>query len=111
VLRAYNDLLADGYTDLMMYCTHLPYVYERSKALEIFRRYGVWEKIPLEFLYYNIHGEGACEIGGIQAKALPFGGELVLNHTDNSLNRELKDWLKGRFPEFGPWEIPVAFEC
>jgi hypothetical protein len=54
---------------------------------------------PLEFLYYNIHGEGACEIGGIQAKALPFGEELVLNHTDNSLNRELKDWLKGQFPE------------
>jgi len=103
------QLIKEGVTDLKLFSTHTPYVYEREKALEVLRRFGNYEKIPLEMCYFNLHPEGATPIEEDRVHGLPLDGATYLNHTDRHLTPELKDELRRRFPEFAPWELKMAF--
>ena len=103
------QLAAEGVTDLKLYSTHTPYVFERWRSLEVFRRFGVFHKIPFETAYFNLFPDGATDIGGDRVHEMPLDGATYLNHTDRHLTPELKDELRRRFPDFAPWELEVAF--
>ena len=107
--RVLKALVAGGTGDLKLFSTHTPYVYEREKALEVLRRFGVHEKMPLELAYFNTHPQGATPIGQDRVHGLPLDGATYLNYTDRHLTPELKDDLRRRFPDFAPWELEVDF--
>jgi Glycosyl transferase family 11 len=103
------QLIKDGVTDLKLFSTHTPYVYDREKALEVLRRFGTAEKLPLELAYFNLHPEGATEIGGDRVHGLPLDRATYLNYADQHLTAGLKEELRRRFPDFAPWELKLAF--
>lgn len=103
------QLVAEGTTDLKLFSTHTPYVYGRDKAEAVLRRFGAWEKFPMELAYFHQHGDGATEIGGDRVHDLPLDGATYLNHTDHTLKDAMKDELRRRFPNFAPWELKLAF--
>lgn len=108
--KVLSQLVAEGVTDLKLYSTHTPYVYDREKVLKVFERFGAWEKMPLELAYFSMHGDGATEIGEDRVHELPLDGATYLNYTDRHLTPELKDELRRRFPDFAPWELQMAFQ-
>lgn len=107
--RVLTQLVKEGVTDLKLYSTHTPYVFDRENVLEVFRRFGVWEKFPLELAYYNLFPEGSRDIGDDRVHELPLDGATYLNYTDRHLTEALKAELRRRFPDFAPWELRVAF--
>lgn len=107
--KVMRQLVAEGVTDLKLFSTHTPYVYQREKVLEVLRRFGMFEKMPLEIAYYSLHQDGATEIGDDRVHELPLDGATYLNYTDRHLTPALKDELRRRFPDFAPWELRVAF--
>ena len=104
--RAVIDLHAQGITDVRNFSMHLPYVYEHDKAMEVFKFYGVWEKIPMETLYYNHHGVEAERLEGFRTAELPAGNATVLSFNDRQLTDELKTRIIELLPEPAPYEYP-----
>lgn len=111
VLRVLSDLKRDGYSGLKIYSTHTPYFYEREKALEIFRKFGVFEKFPLELAYFNVFAESPDKLGGLRTHAVPFNGAQFLNYNNDRLTQPVKDALKEIFPDFAAWELRVPFDA
>ena len=107
--RVLLQLVKEGVEDLKLFSTHTPYVYEREKVLPVLQRFGGVEKLPLELAYFNLHPDGAKEIGDDRTHELPLNGATYLNHTDRHLTPELKDALRQRFPDFAPWELKLQF--
>lgn len=111
VIRVLSDLKLEGYEDLKIYSTHTPYFYERTKVLEIFRRYGCFEKMPLELALFNVFGENSRPLGDLKTQTHPFGDAQFLNYDDRRLTPGIKQGLKEMFPAFAAWELPVYFEA
>lgn len=105
--RVFDSLASYGIDRVHDYSTHLPYLFERRKALETLRRHGIWRKMPFETLYYNEWFEGVPRrVQGFLAGNLTGGKEAVLNYSDRKdrLNQALKDFLEKSFPDPSPWE-------
>lgn len=109
-LRVLRTLAEEGRTDLKVYSTHTPQVFEREKALRILRKYGIWEKFPLELAYFNEYVGEATQVDGIRAIGLPLGDAQFLNYTDRVLTSELKQAIKERLSDFAPWELKSPFQ-
>lgn len=104
VLRVSRQLAAEGFKDQKVYSTHTPYVFERAKAVEVFRRFGVWEKFPMEIPYFHLFGGEPVLLGDTRAHGLPFGDALFLNYADRLLGQDLKEALRKMFPDPASWE-------
>ena len=104
VLKVSRQLAKEGITDQKVFSTHMPYVFERTKALDVFRRFGTWEKFPMEIPYFHLYGENPVQIGDERAHGLPFGDAMFLNYADRHLTHELKEALIERFPQPAEWE-------
>jgi hypothetical protein len=110
VLRVICDLRTnDDITEPMLFSTHTPYLYERDKAIEIFRRYGVFDKMPLEMVYGNLHWKDATHAGEHRACGVPFGEARYLSYTDRTLFQGIKDAVAAAFPNRAPWEGTTPF--
>jgi len=109
VIRMLTDLQLHGHTELLLYSTHLPYVYRRNEALETLRKFGVWEKIPFELAYFHEHAVNPQLVGGMLVTDENFGSAKVLNHNDGTLTRELKEKLMAMFPDRAEWETSQDF--
>lgn len=83
--RALLSLMQNGIENPLNFSTHTPYIYEADKAMEVFRKYGVWEKIPLETLYHNHHCTPNIPVGQFKTSKLPDDEATVLNYTDKVL--------------------------
>lgn len=110
ILRAIADLKHHGCNEPLLFSTHTPYVYRRELALNCFRKFGVWPKIPLEMLLFNLYAENPVEMTNERVQGLPFGNARYLNYTDRLLTPELKEAIKTMFPDFSPWELKVPFD-
>lgn len=112
VLRVIRDLQTVGKVDRpKVFSTHTPYLYERDRAVEMFRTYGVWDKMPLEMAYGNTYWQDALPIGTEKTTEFPFGEARYLNHTDKLLTPEVKAALVEMFPDFAPWELRLPFKA
>jgi hypothetical protein len=109
VARLIADLRLHGHTDLRMFSTHTPYVYRRDDAIQIFEKYGVWEKMPFELAYFHEFGKDPQPLNGVRAQAAPFGDALFLNYSDGLLTPELKAAIAEMLPEKMLWETSQAF--
>jgi hypothetical protein len=107
--RVLKQLVAEGTKNLRLFSTHTPYVYERKKVMEVLRRFGVHEKMPLELAYFNTHPKEATPIGEDRVHGLPLDGATYLNYADRHLTTELRDELRRRFPDFASWELKIEF--
>ena len=106
-LRAVAALEAHGRTNLWNFSTHTPYLYKRTECIEVFRRFGIWAKIPLETLVFNWFPYEALPLGDRRALKPPFGNALFLNYTDALLTGELMDALRELLPERSARELPT----
>lgn len=110
VVRMLTDLQMNGHEDLLLYSTHLPYVYRRNEAIETLRKYGVWEKVPFELAYFHEHAADPQLVGGLLAQDENLGDAQFLNHTDQTLTRKLKDMLVAMFPDRAEWETSQSYD-
>lgn len=101
-----------GVKEVLNYSTHVPYLFERDKAIATIQRFGVHHKAPFEGYYFNAHaGAAAKPMNGERASELPLGEARFLNHTDARLSGELKEAVKTMFPDFAPWELRARFDA
>lgn len=103
--RVVLSLMAGGKREVLNYSTHIPYVYEADKVIEVLKQYGVWEKMPLETAYHNHFDAQAVPVTGFKSKGIPAGDETVMNYIDSILDEGLVEFLQGRFPDPQPWEL------
>lgn len=91
---------AEAVTD---YSTHTPYRWERKKAVEVLRKYGVHRKIPFETLYWNTFPDpSARPISDEKSKGHIAEDSMFLSYRDATLTDELKASIAARFPARGP---------
>jgi len=105
VLKAVNRL---GPATLN-YSTHTPYRFERDKAVECLREFGIEHKHPFELYYFNRYAVGPKLMNGERTMEPDFKDARFLNHTDHRLTPELKAAIAARFPDFAPWEGKIPF--
>jgi hypothetical protein len=110
VQRIVRALRFRGIEEPQLFCTHTPYVYEREKALQCFREFGVWEKMPLEMAYFNLFAKDPTPPGGRRTFTADFGDAHFLNHTDGRLTDELKQAIRDLLPDFAEWELQCKFQ-
>lgn len=110
ILRALADLSHHGCEEPLLFSTHTPYVFPRGQAVECFRQFGVWPKIPLEMILFNRYAKNPVQMTDERVQELPFGTAKFLNFTDKLLKPELKDAIKSLLPDFAPWELKIPFE-
>lgn len=104
VLRVLRQLLEMGIKDHKVYSTHLPYVWDRKKALEVFEKFGIWEKFPMELAYFHLHGAGARLLADERTDFLPNSKAQFLNYADRHLDEDFKTEIMRLFPDPAEWE-------
>ena len=103
-LRVLRQLTHMGIKDQQVYSTHLPYVWDRLKALEVFEKFGIWEKFPMELAMFHMFPEGSKLLTTERTHDLPNGTAQFLNYTDRHLTDAFKEELMRLFPEPASWE-------
>ena len=106
MLRA---LAGEGIRDQKVFSTHTPYVYQREKAMEILRKYGVWEKFPMELAYFHHHAVDPVLMTTERAVGLPFGEAQFLNYSDRTLSELMKRAVMELLPDHPAWEMVVNY--
>lgn len=109
-VRILRQLQSMGITDHKVFSTHTPYVWDRKKALEVFEKFGVWEKMAFEIAYFHLFGEGAELMGDLRTTELPNDTARFLSYADQNLTCAVKDGLKKLFPDFAEWEVKIPFQ-
>ena len=107
VVRILRALAGEGIRQQRVYSTHTPYVYRREQAMEILRKYGVWEKFPMELAYFHHYAVDPVQITGERVTGLPFGDARFLNYADRSLSDALKREIAALLPDCPAWELPL----
>jgi hypothetical protein len=109
-LRMLDLLAAEGVTEPFHYSTHTPYVFRRAEVMEVFEKFGVWSKMPLELAIFNMYPNKDSEPCGDQrTQKLPFGNARYLNHTDHLLTEDLKSAIESKFKNPASWEVKADF--
>ena len=108
-LRIFRALALEGIKDLRVFSTHTPYVYLRGKAVEVMKKYGVWEKFPMELAYFHHHAVDPVLMNGERTEAMPAGDALFLNYSDRTLTAAMKRAIADEFTDLAPWELNVRF--
>lgn len=107
VIHVLKKLAEMGITEQKVFSTHTPYVYEREKVLDVFAKFGVFEKMALELPYFHLHGKDPQPLGAMRTQELPFGDAMWLNCADRHLTPEMKRALTELLPEPAPWEAAI----
>jgi hypothetical protein len=107
VIHVLKKLAEMGVTEQKVFSTHTPYVYEREKVLDVFAKFGVFEKFPLELALFHLHGKDPQPLGAMRTQELPFGDATWLNCADRHLTTEMKRALTELLPEPAPWEAAI----
>lgn len=94
---------------LRVFSTHLPYLFEREKSVDVFRRFGVFEKFPMELAYYHLFAKKPKLLGDVRATDENFGDAKFLNYTDATLTPALRAAIQKLLPDYASWELPAAF--
>ena len=95
--------------EALNFSTHTPYRFERDKAVEVFREFGVTRKFPMELYYFNKFGVAPVQITTERTMLPEFGEARYLNHTEHRLTPELKVAIAAKFPNWAPWEARIPF--
>jgi len=109
VVKILQKLADEGITDQKVFSTHTPYVYRRVLATEILRKYGVWQKFPMEMAYFHHHAVNPTQITTEKAWGYPFGDAMFLNYADKVITEGLKRALRELFPDTPRWELIVNY--
>jgi len=109
VVRVLKELAKNGITEQKVFSTHTPYVFRRKLALEVLRKYGTWEKFPMEMAYFHHHGNNVTRITTEKTTGVPFGEARFLNYADRNLTEVLKRELRTMFTITPPWELKVDY--
>jgi hypothetical protein len=110
VVHILRELSKEGITEQKVFSTHTPYVYQREKALEIIKKYGLWEKFPMELAYFHHHAVNPVRITGEKAIRTPFGDARFLGYSDKTLTEEMKKAIRDLFPNVPRWEMVLKYQ-
>jgi hypothetical protein len=103
-IRVMRELTEKGVGNQRVYSTHLPYVWERGKALDVLEEFGLWDKAPFELMYFHLYPDGAKMLTTERTHDLPNDEAMFLNYTDRHLTDAFKDQVMKLFPEPASWE-------
>jgi hypothetical protein len=97
-----------GIKSVMRFATHTPYLFEREKSLEIFRKFRLPFKGGWVTYYHGWHGTPHQPIGRLKVNQLTRvpAEAIFLNHSDRTLTAGLKAAIAERFSTPAPWELP-----
>lgn len=109
VVKVLGMLAELGFTEHKVYSTHTPYVFDREKAMDVIRKFGVWEKFPMEMAYFHLHAENPVKITSEKAQGYPFGEAQFLNFADRLLTEGLKREIQLLLPTRPKWEMDIGF--
>jgi len=109
IVRVLAMLSEMGIKNQKVFSTHTPYVYEREKAMDVIRKFGVWEKFPMEMAYFHLHAVDPVKITTEKAWGVPFGEAQFLNFADKILTEGLKRGITELLPNRPQWEMNVGF--
>jgi len=109
VVRMLGILAKEGITDQKVFSTHTPYVFRRVLALEILRKYGAWEKFPMELAYFHHHHANLTLLTNERATGVPFREAQFLNYADRTLTESLKRAVMELLPETPRWEMLLNY--
>lgn len=104
-LRVLRQLKEMGIEDQKVFSTHLPYVWEREKALQVFEKFGIWEKMPMEIAYFHLFPEGAKKLTNERTENPSNLEASFLNYADRHLDEAFKSAVMRLFPDAAPWEV------
>ena len=96
--RVVRDLHHHGVDEVLNFSTHMPYVYERRKAMEVLRRFGLFFKIPFETAYFNWNRDLPRKRFTHEVR------QLVVNH-QGEIGPEARRQLMDDLPVAAEWEI------
>ena len=109
VVKVLGMLAELGFTEHKLYSTHTPYVFDREKAMDVIRKFGVWEKFPMEMAYFHLYAENPVKITSEKAQGYPFGEAQFLNFADRLLTEGLKREIQLLLPTRPKWEMDIGF--
>jgi hypothetical protein len=109
IVRVLAMLSEMGIKNQKVFSTHTPYVYDREKAMDVIRKFGVWEKFPMEMAYFHLHAVDPVKITTEKAWGVPFGEAQFLNFADKILTEGLKRGITELLPNRPQWEMNVGF--
>lgn len=92
------------------FSTHTPYLYQRSKAREIFERFGNYYKMPFETAYFNWHRQPAAPCEEKAKGPHDLDGKLWINPRFTQLTAVFRAQMAARFgpPLAAAVETPSA---
>lgn len=108
-LKVLTRLRAEGIIEHKVFSTHTPYVYQREKAWNVLRRFGVWDKMPFELAYFHFHAVRPTLMTDERATTEDFGNAHFLNYSDGTITQALRQAVKALLPDFAPWELNAPF--
>jgi hypothetical protein len=80
------------------YSTHTPYLYQRQKVAEIFRRFGIFYKLPFESAYHNWHATPTYPAERAKAKSpQDMAGKLWINPAFRQVTPAFREEMAARF--------------
>lgn len=104
--EACAELRRRGFSPVMRFATHTPYLFEREKSLEIFREYHLTYKGGWVTLYHNHHQTPNEDCGHHKTNRLPAtGSPRYLNHKENGPDARTQDELRRILSTKAPWEL------
>jgi hypothetical protein len=106
-IRAAYDLLANGCPRLMNFTVHAPLLFERTKAVEILKRFQIGHRGGFATLYHNWHATPHEPHRGILSNGVPSPGARTLNHSNSGPNFETAWHLQRMFPDPMACENPM----
>lgn len=106
---AVEDLKLHGFSGILRFATHTPYLFEAEKAREIASTYHLPFSGAFETLYHNHHGTPHEPVGRHRTDTLPCGhNPRYLNHGRYGPNESSRAEIEKLFPNPSPWEVALT---
>lgn len=104
--NAAEALKANGFSGILRFATHTPYLFEADKARAIAERYHLPFSGAFETLYHTHHGTPHRPIGAEKTETLPcHGSPRYFNHGRYGPGASAKAEIERLFPVSTPWEL------
>jgi hypothetical protein len=96
--RVVRDLHHHGVDEVLSFSTHMPYVYERGRAVEVLKRFGKFFKMPFETAYFNWHRDLPRRRFSSEMR------QVVANH-QGEIHQDAQRVLMADLTSAAEWEI------
>ncbi len=110
IIKGMSNFVKSGYRTMVLlpanaknYSLHIPFIYEKKKILELFKKFPLDKSIHFRTLYGNYFQVGGSQRKDVKASSMrqvnKFSYRSFLSCTDLLIeNSKFKEWLKKKYP-------------